>query len=54
MPVVECNRRSGDCTKLVSGSFLVKEELGWKPYRSNLDQMITDAWKWHKTGFYSK
>ena len=54
VPVEECNRRSGDCTKLVSGSFLVKKELGWNPIRSNLNQMITDAWKWHKTGLYSK
>ncbi len=52
VPVIECSRRPGDCTKLVSSSSLVKEELGWNPFRSNLNQIITDAWEWHKTGFY--
>lgn len=54
VPVVEYNRRSGDCTKLVSSSLLVKKELGWNPLRSNLNQMITDAWRWHQTGPYSQ
>ena len=54
LSVVEFSRRSGDCTKLVSSSSLVKEELGWNPFRSNLNQMITDAWRWHQTELYSK
>ena len=54
VPVIECSRRPGDCTNLVASSFLVKEELGWKHFRSNLNQMITDAWRWHQTGFYTK
>jgi len=54
IPVIEANRRPGDCTKLVSSSFLAKKELGWDPFRSNLNQMITDAWRWHQTGFYSQ
>jgi UDP-glucose 4-epimerase len=53
VPVVEGPRRAGDCTKLVSGSLRAEEELGWKPARSNLSQMITDAWRWHQTGQYS-
>ena len=52
--VIECGRRPGDCTKLVSDSSLIQKELGWKPFRSNLNQIISDAWKWHQTGFYSK
>ncbi len=51
---VEGSRRPGDCTKLVSGSKLAKDELGWVPHRSTLKQMFTDAWRWHQTGFYSK
>ena len=43
-------RRAGDCTKLVSGSTRAVEELGWRPDRSTLDQMITDAWRWHQNG----
>lgn len=52
--VVETDRRSGDCAQLVSSSLLAKKELGWMPYRSNLNQMITDAWRWYKTGIYKE
>lgn len=52
--VKEGDRRPGDCTKLVSGSSLIQKELGWKPLRSNLDEIIKDAWRWHKTGQYLK
>tara|TARA_R100000655_G_scaffold83650_2_gene123222 strand:- start:5791 stop:6774 length:984 start_codon:yes stop_codon:yes gene_type:complete len=46
-------RRPGDCTKLVSGSSRAMEELGWTPIRSTLEQMISDAWRWHQTGHYN-
>ena len=54
VPVFEGDRREGDCTKLVSGSELAQVELGWEPKRSSLEQMITDAWRWHQTGGYKK
>ena len=54
VPIVEGARRPGDCTKLVSGSSLAVSELGWSADRSNLKQMITDAWRWHQTGGYTK
>ncbi|MEQ6249459.1 UDP-glucose 4-epimerase GalE [Sulfitobacter sp. HNIBRBA3233] len=54
VPVVEGARRPGDCTKLVSGSTRAENELGWKPHRSTMDRMITDAWRWHQTGHYSE
>jgi UDP-glucose 4-epimerase len=54
VPVVEGQRRDGDCTKLVSGSELAQRELGWEPNRSTLHQMIADAWRWHQTGGYKK
>ncbi len=47
-------RRAGDCTKLVSGSVRAEGELGWRPKRSTLETMITDAWRWHQTGTYEK
>ena len=47
-------RRPGDCTKLVSGSRRAIEELGWNPYRSKLETMIRDAWRWHQNGHYKK
>ena len=52
VPIVEGPRRLGDCTKLVSGSQRAEVELGWKPQRSTLKHMISDAWRWHQTGHY--
>ena len=54
VPVIEGERRAGDCTKLVSGSELARIELGWEPKRSSLQQMITDAWRWHQSDGYLK
>ena len=54
VPIIEGARRPGDCTKLVSGSSRAVFELGWLATRSNMDQMITDAWRWHQNGDYKK
>lgn len=53
VPVVEGDRRPGDCTKLVSGSQKAKDVLGWNPQRSTPKEMITDAWRWHNSGNYT-
>ena len=52
--IVEGKRRNGDCAKLVSGSMLAKEELGWVPSRSSLEQMVSDAWRWHRLDAYQE
>lgn len=52
VPIVEGARRSGDCTKLVSGSQRAVQELEWSPKRSSMREMIQDAWYWHKNGSY--
>lgn len=54
VPFSEGPRRSGDCTKLVSGSTRATRELGWNPQRSVLPTMIADAWRWHQNGHYDK
>lgn len=54
VPIIEGSRRPGDCTKLVSGSSRAISELGWSADRSKMKQMITDAWRWHQTGAYTK
>ena len=54
VPVLEGERREGDCTKLVSASDLAQVELGWQPKRSSLQHMITDAWRWHQGSGYDK
>lgn len=47
-------RRAGDCTSLVSGSEKARKALGWTPRRSNLDEMIKDAWRWHQSDQYGQ
>ncbi len=54
VPVVEGERRAGDCTKLVSGSQRAELELGWRPERSTMEKMVTDAWRWHQNGHYER
>jgi UDP-glucose 4-epimerase len=54
VPVIEGQRRPGDCTKLVSGSSRAETELGWTPTHSTMGRMIEDAWHWHRTGHYEK
>ena len=54
VPITEAARRLGDCTKLLSGSSRAVSELGWSATRSNMKQMITDAWRWHQKGAYEK
>lgn len=48
VPMIEGPRRPGDCVRLVSGSSRAEADLGWRPDRSTLDQMIADAWRWHQ------
>ncbi len=53
VPVIEGDRRPGDCTRLVSGSRRAARELDWRPRRS-LEDMIADAWRWHQRGDYRR
>ncbi len=46
--------RPGDCARLISGSDRAERILGWKPARSSLARMISDAWKWHQTPGYAR
>ncbi|KQL32753.1 UDP-glucose 4-epimerase [Bacillus sp. FJAT-25509] len=41
-------RRSGDPSTLIASSEKVKRILGWKPSKSSIDQIISDAWNWHQ------
>ncbi len=54
VPMIEGERRPGDCTKLVSGSTRAEQNLGWRPHRSTMKQMILDAWRWHNAEKYSE
>lgn len=52
--VIEGTRRKGDSTKLVCSSYRARSELGWIAHRSNLKDIITDAWRWHKNTYHKK
>jgi UDP-glucose 4-epimerase len=54
VPIIEGTRRAGDATSLVCGSTRAVKELGWKPARSTLQQMITDALRWSRQAPYAK
>jgi UDP-glucose 4-epimerase len=46
IPAVESPRRPGDPPMLVAASDRINAELGWKPERPRLADMISDAWEW--------
>ncbi len=51
---VESPRRSGDPAVLVASSDKIRAELGWKPEKSGLEAMVSDAWEWmqaHPNGY---
>lgn len=48
IPAIETPRRAGDPARLVASSEKAKKILGWKPVHDNLEDIISDAWNWHK------
>ncbi|KAB1441001.1 UDP-glucose 4-epimerase GalE [Candidatus Galacturonibacter soehngenii] len=53
---VVSKRRAGDPAKLIASSDKAKTILGWKPEHADLEEIIADAWRWHKAhpqGFQS-
>ncbi|MBM7067140.1 UDP-glucose 4-epimerase GalE [Actibacterium sp. 188UL27-1] len=54
VPYSEGDRRPGDAVRLVSGSTRAETELGWRPARSNMKDMVADAWRWHQAPPYAK
>ncbi|MFB8237163.1 UDP-glucose 4-epimerase GalE [Kitasatospora purpeofusca] len=45
IPVVVSGRRAGDPAVLVASAERAHQALGWTPYRSDLDNIVADAWK---------
>jgi len=43
---VAAPRRSGDPAVLVASSDKIRDELGWKPEKPELEAIISDAWDW--------
>ncbi len=42
-------RRSGDPSKLIASSDKARKILGWNPSRTNIENIIKDAWLWHNS-----
>lgn len=49
IPAKITERRAGDPAKLIASSEKAKEVLGWKPEHTDLEEIISSAWKWHST-----
>ena len=45
--VVTTKPRPGDAPILTSDAAKVRNELGWKPEKPELEGMVSSAWKWH-------
>jgi UDP-glucose 4-epimerase len=49
IPAIEEPRRPGDPPRLVASSDKIQRDLGWKPEHSDLKEMVSSAWEWHKS-----
>ncbi|MGH3663222.1 MAG: UDP-glucose 4-epimerase GalE [Micromonosporaceae bacterium] len=47
LPVQMAPRRAGDAAVVVAASEKAQAELGWKPERAELTEIIADAWAFH-------
>jgi len=54
IPVSIAARRSGDPAVLVADSAKAYRDLGWRPARSDLENIIRDAWAWENNLSFQK
>lgn len=52
IPIVESPRRPGDSARLVASPQKIMSELGWKPTRTNMQDILSSAWEWHQSNGY--
>jgi UDP-glucose 4-epimerase len=48
VPYMIAGRREGDAAELVADSTRLRQTLGWKPVRSDLETIVKDAWQFHR------
>ncbi|MDR3438259.1 UDP-glucose 4-epimerase GalE [Telmatospirillum sp.] len=48
IPCIEGPRRPGDPAILVAASQKIRNELGWQPRYTSLEEIIRSAWEWHR------
>ena len=49
IPVLEMPRRAGDSARLVASPQKIQKELGWQPKHTNMQDILSSAWEWHKS-----
>lgn len=49
IPSIDAPRRPGDSARLVASPKKIMSELGWKPQNTNLQDILSSAWEWHKS-----
>ena len=49
IPAHEAPPRAGDAPRLVASSKKIREELGWVPLHTDLSDIVSSAWEWHRT-----
>ena len=49
IPVIESPRRPGDAPRLVAAPEKIRKELGWAPRHTELRDIISSAWDWHRS-----
>jgi UDP-glucose 4-epimerase len=47
--VVESGRRAGDPPVLTADAAKARTELGWRPEKTDLEEIVATAWKWHNS-----
>jgi UDP-glucose 4-epimerase len=47
VPYRVVGRRPGDAPRLVAASDRLRDELGWRPERAALEEIVRTAWAWH-------
>lgn len=48
VPASRGDRRVGDPAALVSDAALARDELGWQPQITSIDDIVRTAWAWHQ------
>ncbi len=51
--VIDDERRAGDPPELIGSMDKAEKILGWKPVHSDIENIVRDAWNWHRK-LYSK
>ena len=41
------NRRKGDPSMLIADCEKAREGIFWNPLKSNIENIVSTAWKWH-------